>query len=643
MPVPEHLAGLEGRIRTRFEAAVDELRRRYEARLRSASEEMLASLGELSAPPLDPLEGLDTGDLAPRGAAREETLAALLAGARAVDAAAGQAAVLESLLAAARGFVDRAGILLVRDAGLAGWGSSGFDGEPFAGRSLAWDSDLLAAFASGRGAVRLDEADARRFAERLGVVTAPARAALVPIVLRDRVAAALYADRTDGEAPFPLGALQLLAHLAAQRIELQALCARTYSPTLWEAAQAPGPGLPMWETGELAEPEPEPAAPPPPPAAPAPVAAPEPPPVVAPYEPAPVAPVALAAPPVEIAAPAPVEPEPVAPEPPPAAPAWRVLEPPAEVAPADERTGRIGATADIESLFLAPSEPAVEAPSGFAPVAPEPVPVEPAPVTLEDSLWGGATAATEAGFELEAEPGAAAAFEPTPTALHPAPAPEPEPLVEPAPPAAPEPPPPLGEATVRIPVYRPPEPVAPPAAPEPPAAAFGLSPATREVPRVEPPPVFAPGALPEVEDATVLTRRAPAPAPPRPEPEEEPAERTASRPPRTTEVAPPPDVTGPGLAFAAGRAARAPGENALHEEARRLARLLVSEIRLYNEEQVLEGRRNRDLYVRLREDIDRSRQIYDERVHESVRASVDYFQQELVRSLAGGDARALGM
>jgi len=69
----------------------------------------------------------------------------------------------------------------------------------------------------------------------------------------------------------------------------------------------------------------------------------------------------------------------------------------------------------------------------------------------------------------------------------------------------------------------------------------------------------------------------------------------------------------------------------------------VSEIKLYNEENVLEGRRNRDLYARLREDIDRSRQIYDERVHESVRQGTDYFQQELVRSLAGGDARALGM
>ena len=55
------------------------------------------------------------------------------------------------------------------------------------------------------------------------------------------------------------------------------------------------------------------------------------------------------------------------------------------------------------------------------------------------------------------------------------------------------------------------------------------------------------------------------------------------------------------------------------------------------------GRRNRDLYQRLKEDIDRSRQLYDERVHERIRTTTDYFYQELVRNLGGGDSRALGM
>jgi hypothetical protein len=113
--------------------------------------------------------------------------------------------------------------------------------------------------------------------------------------------------------------------------------------------------------------------------------------------------------------------------------------------------------------------------------------------------------------------------------------------------------------------------------------------------------------------------------------------------PGTAEVKPPTDVDGPGWAFATTRVSVGPGEEAVHEEARRLARLLVSEIKLYNEEQVEEGRRNRDIYERLKEDIDRSRQMYEERVDERIRLTTDYFYQELVRILAAGDSKALGI
>ncbi len=84
-------------------------------------------------------------------------------------------------------------------------------------------------------------------------------------------------------------------------------------------------------------------------------------------------------------------------------------------------------------------------------------------------------------------------------------------------------------------------------------------------------------------------------------------------------------------------------EAALHEEARRLARLVVSELKLYNEAEVEEGRRRRDLYERLKEDIDRSRQIYEKRVAPRILESTNYFYQELVRILAAGDPKALGI
>lgn len=98
-------------------------------------------------------------------------------------------------------------------------------------------------------------------------------------------------------------------------------------------------------------------------------------------------------------------------------------------------------------------------------------------------------------------------------------------------------------------------------------------------------------------------------------------------------------------------AAEAPGappellseeEEAFHNDARRFARLLVSEIKLYNEESVEEGRRHGDLYRRLQSDIDRSREMYEKRVDSSVKKSFDYFHAELVRILAREEPALLG-
>ena len=83
-------------------------------------------------------------------------------------------------------------------------------------------------------------------------------------------------------------------------------------------------------------------------------------------------------------------------------------------------------------------------------------------------------------------------------------------------------------------------------------------------------------------------------------------------------------------------------ERRLHNDARRFARLLVSEIKLYNEQKVADGRSQGDLYQRLREYIDRSREMYDKRVKPEVANRYDYFHQELVNTLAEGDASKMG-
>jgi hypothetical protein len=80
----------------------------------------------------------------------------------------------------------------------------------------------------------------------------------------------------------------------------------------------------------------------------------------------------------------------------------------------------------------------------------------------------------------------------------------------------------------------------------------------------------------------------------------------------------------------------------LHSDARKFARLLVSEIKLYNEQKVQVGRRDKNLYSLLRDDIDKSREMYEKRVSPSVAGQVDYFYDELVRLLADNQVSALG-
>jgi hypothetical protein len=75
--------------------------------------------------------------------------------------------------------------------------------------------------------------------------------------------------------------------------------------------------------------------------------------------------------------------------------------------------------------------------------------------------------------------------------------------------------------------------------------------------------------------------------------------------------------------------------------ARRYARLLISEIKLYHEAVVVAGRRDRDLGTRLSGEIARARVLYEQRVPPNVRQRANYFHDELVRTLADGDAGLL--
>jgi hypothetical protein len=84
------------------------------------------------------------------------------------------------------------------------------------------------------------------------------------------------------------------------------------------------------------------------------------------------------------------------------------------------------------------------------------------------------------------------------------------------------------------------------------------------------------------------------------------------------------------------------GEDDDVQSARRYARLLVSEIKLYNETAVNEGRAQRDLSRRLAAEIERARRFYEQRVPSTIPDRAQHFHHELIQTLAGGDPTLLG-
>jgi hypothetical protein len=208
-----------------------------------------------------------------------------------------------------------------------------------------------------------------------------------------------------------------------------------------------------------------------------------------------------------------------------------------------------------------------------------------------------------------------------------------------APQAAAPPPPPPAPA----PVAPQPRPTPPPQPPSPPSAesTVAISAAQmREMMAAQQTPSFN---MPAMDEFNAPTPRPAAPPPP-PPPPPPPAAPSPAAPAATDEGRPSTQYIPPvGVAQRGAASTPAGEEQKKHDEARRFARLLVSEIKLYNETKVDAGRKNKDLYERLKEDIDRSRQMYDERISDDVRKTSNYFYDELVRILADGHADALGL
>jgi hypothetical protein len=146
-----------------------------------------------------------------------------------------------------------------------------------------------------------------------------------------------------------------------------------------------------------------------------------------------------------------------------------------------------------------------------------------------------------------------------------------------------------------------------------------------------------------------------APTPARPAPSEPPepmasASTTGSaQPSARSESMPPPapmEHEAPELVLAANGDfdinQLTPEEQELHRRANRVAKVSMQDIKMLRPEQVKLGRENKDICIRLKDDIEKAHREYDRRFRPIMDHPVDYFYRWMVEILADGDNSALG-
>jgi len=73
-----------------------------------------------------------------------------------------------------------------------------------------------------------------------------------------------------------------------------------------------------------------------------------------------------------------------------------------------------------------------------------------------------------------------------------------------------------------------------------------------------------------------------------------------------------------------------------HQRAQRTARLIISDLVLYNQEKIAEGIRNDTLFALLEQELKEGRAYYEKQTDPAVRAETDYFNQAVVDILIKG-------
>lgn len=85
-----------------------------------------------------------------------------------------------------------------------------------------------------------------------------------------------------------------------------------------------------------------------------------------------------------------------------------------------------------------------------------------------------------------------------------------------------------------------------------------------------------------------------------------------------------------------------PEDREVHMRAQRFARVLVADLQLYRSVEIREGKKNRNLYAALKDEIDKSREVYQRKFGNTAAAGVDYFHLELLHTVAENQEALLG-
>ena len=80
----------------------------------------------------------------------------------------------------------------------------------------------------------------------------------------------------------------------------------------------------------------------------------------------------------------------------------------------------------------------------------------------------------------------------------------------------------------------------------------------------------------------------------------------------------------------------------MHRRANRVAKVSMQDIKMLKPEQLRLGRENKDICIRLRDEIEKARREYERRFQPILGQGEDYFHRWMVEVLAAGDSDALG-